>query len=451
MSHTIIKLPNTTVELTITVPPPEYEKHLNKAAERLSEKIAIKGFRKGHVPYDVVKKEAGAMAIMEEALDPIVKETFYAAVIEEKLETIGMPEINVEKMAPGNDIVYKATVALMPRITLPDWKKIRVTHQTPTVPAAKVDETIDAIRGMHATEAIKQEAAEGTDKLVIDMDMLLDRVPIEGGQAKDYQVYLGEAHYIPGFNEQVAGLKKGDAKNFSLDFPKTHYQKQLADKTVDFAVRVKDVYRRELPAMDDEFAKKLGQESAAKLRELIHNNLLEEAAKKAEQNLEIELLEQAIAETTFDPIPDVIVNAERQRIFHELKRDLEKNGVAIEQYLADIKKDEKELFEDFKQQAEKRAKAALISRQIALDNDLKVSDKELEHEIELLKKTYARHKETADNLARPEVRDTIATQLQNKKVMRFLKAKALGEEMMKHGVVKGCEDCERDHAHEHVV
>jgi trigger factor len=431
MTHTSKSLPDSQVELTITVTPSEYAPFLEKASVRLSERANIKGFRKGKAPFDVIKKEVGEMAIMQEALEDVVKSSFFDAVKTDTLETIGMPQISIEKLAPENDIVYKAVVALMPTVTLGDVSKIKIKKEDVSIDEKKMTETLDAVRGMHATEVIKDAPATGTDKLVIDMDMLIDDVPVDGGQAKNYQVYLSEDHYIPGFNQEVEGLKKGDTKSFSLSFPETHYQKHLAGKKVDFKVTVKDVFERQLPELSDDLAKTLGQDSMEELKKLIHNNILEEAKHKAEQKAEIEILDTLIEKTKFAPIPEVLINAERQKMFYELKRDLERNGVEISQYLADIKKTEEEIFNDFKVQAEKRAKAALVSRQVAVEQNIVISDEELDAEIEKLKEMYKTQKEHLDNLKKLEVRDTIATSMQNRKVMEWLKTQVFGEEKKK--------------------
>ncbi len=442
MPHTLEKKDATMVIITITVSPNEYEKQLRQAAERLSERANIRGFRPGKAPYDVLKKEIGEMSILKEALESIIQTSFYAAVTAEKLDTIGMPKIDIEKLAPGNDLIYKATVALLPKVTLPDIGKLKIERVTKPVEAKHIDETIDALRGMQAIETVKDTAASKADKVTIDMNMTLEKVPVEGGQAKNYQVYLSEDHYIPGFNDALVGVKRGEEKNFTLHFPDTHYQKMLAGKSVDFNVKIKDVHERNLPELGDEFAKKLGQESVAKLRELVNKNLSAEAEQKADQQWEIAVLDRLIEQATIDPIPDVLIDAERQKIFYELKRDLERNGVSIEQYLSDIKKNQEELFKDFKNQAEKRAKAALISRQIALENTLAPTKEEIDGEIEHMKHIYKDNKEYMENLERPEVRDTIATMVQNRKVMQWLKVKLLGKEMVEKGH-------SHDHGHDH--
>lgn len=430
MSHTLKILPQSQAELTITVSPANYEKHLPKAAERISLRTAVKGFRPGHAPYDVIKKEVGGMNILNEALEQIIQESFFNAVTAEKLDTIGMPKIEVEKLAPGNDVVFKATVALLPKVKIVDIKKIRVEKKIKHVEDKHVDEVVENLRKMQAKEVIKNDKkAEASDKLMIDMDMFLDKVPVEGGQAKNYQVYLSEQHYIPGFNEQLIGLGKDEEKEFSLDFPPTHYQKHLAGKKVNFKIKIKDIYERQLPEISDDLAKALGQESIAKLRELINANLVKEAGQKASQTAEIEILEAIIMQSTFEEIPEVLIDAEKQKIFYELKHDLEHHGVAIDQYLADIKKTQEEMQAGFTAQAKKRAKAALISRQIATEQHIHVNDEELDKEVKFLEDNYKDNKEYLDNLKKPEVKDTITLTLQNKKVMQWLQHQVLGEEL----------------------
>ncbi|MBI4427340.1 MAG: trigger factor [Candidatus Magasanikbacteria bacterium] len=424
MSHTTKKLEKSQIELTITVPPAEYQKHLEKAAQRISERAAIKGFRPGKAPYEIIKKEIGEMKIMQEALETIMQSGFFEAIKSEGVETVGMPQISVEKMAPGNDVVFKATVALMPKVGLADIKKVKIKKETKPVEDKDIEKTLDSLREMRAKEAIKTGAAIGNDMLLIDLEMFLDKIPVEGGQAKDYRVYLGEDHYVPGFNQQVAGLQKGDEKEFALDFPPTHYQKNLAGKKVNFKVKVKDVFERQLPPADDEFAKNLGQENFVKLQELLRKNLTEEAEKHAEQKYEIELLDTVVAQSEFGEIPEVLLNAERQKMFYELKTDLEHHGITIEQYLEDIKKTEQEMFEGFRAQAEKRAKAALVSRQIAKENNIKVENEEIDEEIKTMERMYKDNKEYLERLKLPEVRGAIAVSLQNKKAIQWMKGAA---------------------------
>ncbi|MCF6277003.1 MAG: trigger factor [Candidatus Magasanikbacteria bacterium] len=421
MDYSTKKLPKSQLQLNVTVAPEDYKKQLEEAGKRVSKKVNIKGFRKGNVPLDVLKKEVGEMALLQEAVNHIIQETFVEIIKKEELESIGQPEINIEKMAPKNDLVYKAVVSLLPKIKLAETKSVKAKLEKKEITDKQVDETIDSLRKTQAVEVSKTGKAKGEDKLLIDMDMFLDKVPVDGGQSKNYQVYLSEPHYIKGFNEQIVGLKKGDKKEFTLKFPKDHYQKMLAGKKVGFKVKVNEVFERQFPELNEGFAVKLGQKTVEELKTTIKKNLQTEADHKADQSFEIEILDKMIEKTKFDEIPELLIDNEKQKIFYELQRDIEKNGITIEQYLQDIKKTEKELFKDFKAQAEKRAKAALLSREIAIENDIKAEKEEIDAEIATMKKMYKHEEEYMKNLEKPEVRGTIANMVQNRKVMKWLK------------------------------
>lgn len=425
MSYTKKDLEKSQIELTITVKPEDYQKNMEFSAVKLSERAGIKGFRPGKAPYNIVKEQLGEIKILEEALESIVEKSYFEAVQKEKLAVLGMPKISVEKIAPGNDLVYKAVVALMPKITLPDLEKIKVKKEEVKITPEKTNEVLVNLTKMQPEEKPKTGSAEKQDKVIIDMEMFLDKIPLEGGQAKDHQVYLSEEHYIPGLKEELLGLKKDDTKEFKLKFPKEHYQKNFAGKEVDFKIKVKEVLEVKYPAIDDAFAKKLGQENLDKLKELLNENLKKEAEKKEDQKIEISILEQLIENSKFEEIPDVLVDSEKQKMFHELKHDLEHQGISIEQYLKDIKKSEADIQKDFSEQAEKRAKAALISREVAKENNIKVEKNELDEEVKLIKNAYGEDKQVEENLKRPEVLDTIAMTIQNRKVMTFLKEKVL--------------------------
>jgi trigger factor len=421
MDYSTKKLPKSELEINVTVTPADYKKQLENATKRVSAKVNVKGFRKGNVPLDVLIREVGEMTILQEATNEIIQNTFLEIIKKEELETVGSPKIDVEKIAPNNDFVYKATVALLPKIKIVDPKSIKVKRVEKEITSKHVDETLETVRKMQAKEIVKDNEATADDKIVVDMDMFLNKVPVDGGQSKDYQVYLNEPHYVKGFNEELVGLKKGDEKEFSLKFPKEHYQKMLAGQKVDFKIKVKEVFERQLPELNDDFAKKIGQESVEKLRELIKKNLQNEEKQRAEQATEIEILDKMIEKSKFAELPKVLVDSERNKIFYELQKDLEKNGISIDQYLSDLKKTEKEIMEDFTVQAEKRAKASLLSREIAKEYNIKANDKDIDAEIEMMKNVYKHNSEYMENLKRPEVRDSITTMLQNKKVMSWLK------------------------------
>jgi len=423
MDYNIQELDGSEVEINIIVNPDEYQEDLEKAAERISNRVDIDGFREGNAPYRVVKNEVGEMKIMQEALQTIAQRSYVQVLKQENIESVGSPEVEVKKMAPGDAVEFTATVGVMPEIELADLNTLEVEKEMKEVKEEDVQDSLDSLRKMHAEEEKKEGPAQDDDKIVLDMNMSVDGVPVEGGQAQDYQVYLNEEdQHIPGFNEKVEGMKAGEEKEFTLDFPENHYQQNLAGKTVDFNITVNEVYSQELPDLDEDFAKKLGQEDVEGIKNLIRQNLEQEAKKKENQQFEIKLLNKMVEESEIGEVPEALIEAEKQKMYQELKNDLEKNGVTIEQYLEDIKKTEEELLEGFTEQATKRAKTALISRKLAEEHEqLQPTEEEIEEEVEKIRQANEGSEEIEERLQNQQVRGTIATTIQNRKVVDWLK------------------------------
>ena len=422
MSYTLKRLENSELEFTFTLTPDEYRKDLESAAVRLSERAAIKGFRPGKAPYEMVKQQLGEIKIMEEAAEKIVQKVYFEAVKIENAQTIGMPQVKIEKLAPGNDLIFTATVAILPAVKLPDFKDISVKSEFKPAGDKDVDEALGHLQKMQPKEETKEGAATKEDKVTINLEMFIDKIPVEGGQAKNHQVYLSEAHYIPGLAEQLVGLKKDETKEFALPFPKEHYQKHLAGKNVDFKVKINEVFSLSYANIDDEFAKSLGQESLQKLRDLLLANISKENVEREKRRSEEELLEKLIEKTSFGSLPKLLIDSEKKKMFFELKHDLERRGVSMENYLKDIKKSEEQIYKDFTEGAEKRAKAALISRQVAVENKITVSKEEISTEIEQIKAAYPGDKNVEENLKHAEVLETVASTIQNRKVIEFLRS-----------------------------
>lgn len=421
MKCVIKTLPKSQAELTITVDTEECGPLIQKAAERMSQQSKIEGFRPGKAPYEIVKARFGEHAILEEAAEDIVKKNFFATVKDNKLETIGQPKIEIVKMAANNPFEFKATVAVMPEIKLGAYKNLGVKKQTTAVADEKVETVLSDLAKMRSQEVLTDKAATAKDKVLIDMEMTKDGVPIEGGATKGMTAYLSEQHYIPGFNEELVGVKKGDEKIFSLNFPKEHYQKHLAGAKVDFKVKVNDVYEITPPEINDEFAKTAGQKSLADLRALIKKNLETEAASKDEEKFEIEVLGKIVEKSSFGDIPEVLINEETHRMVHELEHNVEAQGMNFEDYLKSIKKSEKELLLEFAPEAIKRIKIALAVRAVGKTENIKAEDYEVMEEITKLMNAYKDNADAQKQISQPNYADYVRTRIENKKAIDFLK------------------------------
>lgn len=410
------------IELNIEVSIEELKPFLEKAVKSLSEKVKIKGFRPGHASYDIVKKEMGEMAIYEEAVDRVVSKTYVDAIKENNLETVGQPKIEIVKLAPANSLEYKATVALLPKVTIGDWKKVKVEKKEVKITPDKVDKAVEQLTKMQTKEILVNRPVGEKDKIVVDMNMYLDKVPVDGGQAKDHSIFLTEEYFVPGFKEKVIGQKKGETREFNLDFSKEHYQKNLAGKKVNFKVTVKDVFELQPPKIDDEFAKVLGQKSLGDLRKLMEDNLQKEEGFKEDQRSEGEMLDKLVKESKFEELPQILLESEVEKMILELKENLSKQGMKFEDYVSNIlKKKVEDLKKEFLPQAESRVKTALVVREIANQENIKAEEKEIDEEAEKMVSLYTDTPELKDNLNSPGGRGYLANLISNRKVIDLLK------------------------------
>ena len=419
----IENLPKNSLKIRITIPHEDVAPFLEEAALRLSEETSIPGFRPGKAGLEVMKARMGEQKIYEEALESIVRKTYVEAVESNKIETVGSPKIDVEKLAPGNDIVYTAEVALMPKVTkLADWHKLTVDKKPHDVTDKDMDLALTDLQRMQTKEvrATSGAAATETDKVVISMNMKKEGVPVEGGQSPNHAIYLTESYYIPGFKEQIVGMKEGEQKTFTLTFPTEHTSKFLAGSAVEFDVSMKEIFLLDHPELDDAFASSLGQKDMATLKDLLKKNLEGEKALEEKGRQEREILEKLAKESHFDDIPDLLLNEEINKMIHELERGATEQGMQFDEYLKSIKKTIAELKMEFAAPALTRIKVALILRELAKTENIEVTDAEVEESLDKIAERYE-DKEARDRIYDPEYRGYVEYTLKNRKAIEKLR------------------------------
>jgi len=422
MKHTIKHLPKSAVEITFEVPVVEMVPHLETATEQLGRELKVPGFRPGHIPRAEIEKRIPPMKIFEAALEAIVRHCYLSVIIEEKVETIGSPAIDIKKMAPGNDLTFTATVSILPRVTrLTDYHTIVVPKKTVEVTDADIELVLKDLQKMQTREVRVTRPIEGSDRVVIDMTIARDKVPVEGGSTKNHVIIMDETYYVPGLTDALRGLKEGDEKDFVLNFPDTHYQKMLAGKPADFHVKVNEVYERSYPPVDDAFAKHLGKQTVAELRTLLSENILREKTNKENAREEGELLEKIVAGSQFEDVPELLIQEEVGRMRHELERGVAEQGLEWQEYLGNIKKTENDLKLDFIPHAITRVKTMLAIRLVALKENIAVSDKEIDEELDHIAELYKDDPETKKMVYEPEHRDQVAAMLKNRKTLARLR------------------------------
>ncbi len=414
------------LELTIELSQAEYQPFLIKAAARLSQTSKIEGFRPGKAPYDLVKQRVGEMAIYQEALDDIVGHFYFQAVTQEKLNVIAQPKIEIDKLAPGNPLVFKATVALMPTVKLKNYQSIKLSKKEVKVAEVEVGKVIEDLRKVRAKEILVERAAKAGDRTEVDFEVSLDKVVIEGGQGKKYPLVIGDQAMIPGFEDQLIGLSKEEEKKFQLKFPEGYQNKMVAGKICDFKVKLSAVYQRDLPELTDEWAKELGAASLEDLRAKIKKNLEDEQKFHEEQRLEMELLTKLTEQTEFSGIPEVLIEAEANRMVHEFGDSISQQGLDFSDYLNNIKKSEQTLVAEFRPKALERVKTSLVIREIAEIEKIEASQEELQDETFKILEQIKGNREAEENIKGEGYQHYLRTVVRNRKVIERLKQECLG-------------------------
>lgn len=412
------------LELTIELSVEELKPYIDKAVEKISKEVKIKGFRPGKANYEIIKQKVGEMAILEEAGHLAINGTLDQSIRENtspERQAIGQPQVNIIKLAPNNNFIYKIVVALLPEITIGEYKNLNIKVTEVKVDDQEVDKAIEDLRQMRAKEIIvKREIKEG-DKAMVDINMFLDKVPIEGTGGKDLPIMVGKEFFVPGFDKNIIGAKKGEEKEFQLEYPKDHHQQNLAGKKVDFKIKVKEVFEHQLPEIDDKFAEMFQIKNLEELRKGIAENLKVEKQKQVDRRNEATVLEKIIDNSKFSDLPDSIVQGESNNMLTELEQSVTRQGGKFEDYLSHLKKTREELKLEMMPNAVKRVKSALVIREIALKEKIAPEKKEIEDKIAELKKVHEKNPEISKMLNEPSYYNYLDNILTNEQVIAKLK------------------------------
>lgn len=417
------ELEKSQVEISVELSPEEFAPYIDKGAKKLSEKVKVEGFRPGKAPIEVLKQKVGEMGILEEAAHIAIAKTV-DDIVDEQIkprQAIGQPSVNITKLAPDNPFEYKVTLSLMPDIKLGQYKDLALKIEEPKIEAKELEKAMNDLRQSRANESlVKREVKEG-DKVMLDIRLFLSKVPIEDGVHKDLAIIIGKDYFVPGFDKEIVGLKKDDEKEFTLFYPKDHHQKNLAGKNVEFKVLIKNVYERVLPELNDEFAASFQLKSMDELNKALEESLLHEKKRKADLKNESEMISKIIEKTKFGHFPDILVENESNNLMAELEESILRQGGKFDDYLKHLKKTKAELMLEMTPNAIKRVKAALVIREIAMQEKISPSKEEVDQKIEELKMQYASQPETLKMFEEEGYKSYLKNILNNEKVIEKLK------------------------------
>lgn len=377
--------------LTVEVEPEKVAVALDKAFKKVVSKITVPGFRKGKVPRVIFEKRYGVESLYQDALDIILPESYIAAVKETGIEPIDRPEVEVEQFGKGKELKFTAKVQVKPEVQLGEYKGLEVEEKDATVSPEDIDAELKRLQQRHAELVVIDEgAAQQGDVTVIDFEGFIDGKPFEGGKAEKYQLEIGSGSFIPGFEEQIVGMELGDEKDIQVTFPDNYHAEELKGKQATFKVKLHDIKRKNLPELDDEFAKDVSEfDTLEEFKQDIEKRLKEQKVQEQKRAKEAAVVEKASANAQVD-IPQVMIDNEVERMMNDFANRLRMQGMNLELYYQFSGQNEETMKEQMRGDAEKRVRNNLVLEAIAAAENISVSDEELNEELENLAKTLQR-------------------------------------------------------------
>src|SRR3989344_3354342 len=348
MKHQIQKLPKSQTKIAVELHADEFEKYIQQTIEDARRNTSVRGFRPGKAPTDVIEKRLDKNHVLSDAGERALMESLNKIVREQNLENIGEPAVEIKKIARGSEFIFEAVITLLPQTTLGSWKNVKIVKKPVNVSDEEVEKVIESLRKERAAEAEVDRAGQKGDRVEVEYEMFVGGLRTEEGLQKGEKITLGENLFVPEFEQNVLGAKKGEKKIFTVAYKADHPQKRFAGKEVEFRVTVNGVYEVKLPAADDGWAKTVGQfESLEALKKVIRENLEGEKKTREDERVEGELIEAVVKETIFTEIPDLLVSSELEKMIDELKQSVAQQGMDFAKYMEMIKKTDEDLKKEF--------------------------------------------------------------------------------------------------------
>ena len=404
------KVEKSQVALTVEVSAAEFEAAIEKAYQKMRKKINVQGFRPGKAPRKIIEGMYGAEVFFEEAINIAFPEAYEAAVKEKELQVVGYPTVEMVGECTKEGFTFKATAPVYPEVTLGQYKGLSAPKDEVKVTAADVDERLKQLSDRNTRlVSVDREAKEG-DTVVIDFEGFLDGKPFDGGKGENHSLELGSHSFVPGFEEQVVGMKAGEEKDIDITFPED-YHADLAGKAVVFKVKVHEVKEKDVPEMDDEFAKDVSEFDTLKdLKADLKKKITEERQKDADRAFADTLMDQVAEGITAD-IPDAMVEAQCHQFLDNFKMQIAQQGIPYDQYLKLTGMDEAKLLEDAKEPALRQVKMDLAVAAIIKAENIEASDEDVEAEFQKLADQYSMDLEMVKKyLHADQVKDQIVSQ-----------------------------------------
>ena len=385
MSYTVENLEKSMAKITITVDADAFEEAMVKSYNKNKKNISIQGFRKGKAPRKMVEKLYGPEVFYEDAANFAIPDAYEEAAKESGLEIVSRPEIDVVEIEKGKDFVFTATVAVKPEVTLGDYKGIEVEKKTVKVMAADVNAEIDKVREQNSRMiTVENRGIKKDDTAVIDFEGFVDGEPFQGGKGEDYSLVIGSHSFIDTFEDQLVGKKAGEEVDVNVTFPEEYHEASLKGKPALFKVTVKEIKKKELPKLDDEFASEVSEfETLKEYKASVKKNLTERRKEEAKREKENEVVENITVE-----LPEPMIDEQTQQMIQEFAGRLSSQGLSFDQYMQMTGMTADALMGQMKPEAEKRIRTRLALEAIVDAEKIKATAKDIDKEIENMANMY---------------------------------------------------------------
>ena len=415
------KLEKSMVELQFSIDAETFKAAVNNAFKREGKKYAIPGFRNGKAPRHMIEKMYGSDIFHYDAVNDLFPEAYEAAVKEAKIDVVGRPDPEVVSMSEADGVVLKVKVAVKPEVELGEYAGLTVTKEAKNVNEADVDAEVKRMQDRNGRLLTREGAAENGDTVDIDFEGFVDGKAFEGGKAEHYSLVLGSGSFIPGFEDQVVGHSAGEEFDVNVKFPEEYGAAELAGKDATFKIKLHEVKYKELPALDDDFAKDVSEyDTLDELKDSIRNNIKTNLDKQAEQKVENDLMDQVIANMKAD-IPDAMVDSRIDELVQDFEYRISQQGLKLADYLKYMGMNIEQFRAQFKEQADKQVKMRLAMEAIVAKEGITASDEEFEEEVKRIADAY---KMEADKVKSIVDAAAVKADLAINKAIDFVKEKA---------------------------
>ena len=407
------------VKLSFVVEAEKFDEAMKKVYAKTAKYFTIPGFRKGKAPMNMVEKQYGTEIFHEDTFNELVPEIYETAIKENNIQVVSNPDIDITQIGKGKDLIFTAIVQIKPEVKLGKYKGIELKKIEYNVSDHDIEHELGHMAEHNARlVSIEDRPVEKGDITVIDFEGSIDGVPFEGGKAEKHELEIGSNTFIPGFEDQIIGMKLEEEKDITVTFPEDYFSKELAGKPAVFKVKLHEIKKKELPKIDDEFAKDVSEfDTLAELKNSIKERMQKANEEKAKYEMEDAAL-KAVSDNVEIDIPSGMIDAEIDNMMKDIEQRLQYQGLTLAQYFTLSGKTEAQVREEMKEQAEKAVKSRLVIEAIIKAEDVKPEEKEVEEKLKEMAKNYGK---TEEEMSKNEyIKEYIENNMKVEKAIEFI-------------------------------